>query len=65
MFPVKDAKDFLSGWIYKNGAETIPIPVEDMIQIRQPSPTDPYRGQSVIQSILADVERRAIRISME
>lgn len=56
MAPVRDEKDFIAGYIYKNGREKVPLDIDDVVFIRNPSPLDPYRGMGVVQTILADIE---------
>ena len=47
--------EFQSGWIYSVGQEKIPLEISDVIFIRHPSPTDPYRGIGPIGSIVHDL----------
>ncbi len=63
MFPVKSRQDYIAGYIYRMGNETIPLAVDDVIFVPIPSPTDAYRGQGPVQAIIADImsERDAAR----
>lgn len=57
MEPVPDKKDFLAGWIYTGpNGEMVPLLNSEVIQLKYPSPTDPYRGMSPVQSLLADID---------
>lgn len=54
---VKDANDFLTGYVYTGpDGEKIPLAVEDVIQLRYPNPMDMYRGISPVQAIMVDLE---------
>lgn len=47
------AKQFLLGWIYTNDeGEQIPLTKDQIIQIKQPNPGDPYRGIGPVQAAL-------------
>ncbi|MGW6747634.1 phage portal protein [Streptomyces sp. NPDC055006] len=64
MEPVPDANDFLLGYIYRGpSGERVPLDVDDVIPLLRPNPEDPYRGMSVVQSILMDID--ATRASAE
>ncbi|HEX7008504.1 MAG TPA: phage portal protein, partial [Phycisphaeraceae bacterium] len=54
--PVPDAEEFIRGYVYKVGADKIPLRREDVISIIRPNPLDPYRGLGVVQTIIADIE---------
>lgn len=57
MEPVPDADNFLAGYIYHGpGGEDVPLAREDVIFLRRPHPTDPYRGMGAVQSILGDLD---------
>jgi HK97 family phage portal protein len=59
MEPVPDAQNFLAGYIYHGpGGEDVPLRTEDVIFLRRPHPTDPYRGMGAVQSILGDLDAR-------
>jgi HK97 family phage portal protein len=63
MQPVKDPEKFLTGWIYSNGGESVPLELDQVIQIKMPNPDDPYRGRGPVQTVLADMD--AARYSAE
>jgi HK97 family phage portal protein len=47
---------FLAGWVYTGPmGERIPLLLDDVIQIRHPHPTDPFRGLGALQSVLVDL----------
>ena len=49
---VTDKEDTLTGYIYVGpDGEQVPIPKEDVIQVRRPSPLDIYRGLGPVQSL--------------
>lgn len=57
MEPVPDRDNFLAGWVYTGpNGEAVPLSTDEVIQIRYPHPSDPYRGLSAIQSILVDID---------
>lgn len=57
MQPVTSPTEYLKGWIYKApDGEKIPFEVDEVIQIRKPSPTDFYRGLSAVAAISTDLE---------
>lgn len=57
MTPVPDKKNFLAGWVYTGpNGEQVPLSVDEVIQMKYPDPSDPYRGLSPIQSLLADID---------
>jgi HK97 family phage portal protein len=57
MVPVKDPDKFLVGWVYlAPDGEEVPLPKEDVIQIKYPNPADPYRGMGPVQTVLADID---------
>jgi HK97 family phage portal protein len=57
MEPVPDKEKFLVGWIYTGpNGEAVPLLHSEVIQLKYPCPTDPYRGQSAVQSLLAHID---------
>lgn len=57
MEPVPSATDFLAGWVYSGpDGQQVPLTVAEVIQLRSPDPTDPYRGLGPVQTVLADIE---------
>jgi len=57
MTPVKDPDAYLLGWVYKGpGGEEVPLRTEDVIQIKYPNPSDPYRGMGPVQTVLSDLD---------
>lgn len=64
MQPVKHPEEFLTGWIYQGpNSEEVPLELDQVIQIKYPNPSDPYRGRGPVQSVLADID--AARYSAE
>lgn len=64
MVPVKHPTEFLTGWIYKSpDGEEIPLEIDQVVQIKMPNPSDPYRGMGPVQTVLADID--AARYSAE
>lgn len=57
MEPVADRDKFLAGWVYTGpDGEAVPLATSEVIQLRYPHPTDPYRGLSAVQSVLSDID---------
>jgi HK97 family phage portal protein len=56
MVVVTDPRDFLIGYIYcgPDGIEQ-PLRPQDVLSMRMPSPTDPYRGMGPVQTIMAQI----------
>ncbi|CAM5250669.1 hypothetical protein SGLAM104S_01624 [Streptomyces glaucescens] len=64
MRPVPDPETFLSGYMYTGpDGQEIALRKEDVIFIRTPHPTDPYRGIGPVQALLTDLD--AVRYSAE
>jgi HK97 family phage portal protein len=57
MTPVPDVNNFLAGWVYTGpNGEEVPLINEEVIQMRYPDPSDPYRGLSAVQALMADID---------
>jgi HK97 family phage portal protein len=57
MEPVGHPTKFLTGWVYTSpDGEKIPLELTEVIQLRFPHPTDPYRGMSPLESVMDDVQ---------
>lgn len=57
MVVVTNRDDFLIGYIYLDpDGQEMPIRKEDVLSIRMPNPSDPYRGMGPVQTILANVD---------
>lgn len=56
MTVVPSREQFIAGYIYRLGAETIPLSVSDVVHLKYPNPMDPYRGIGRVQAILADLD---------
>jgi HK97 family phage portal protein len=57
MTPIPHPQDYLSGWIYTGpNGEKVPLEVRDVIQIKLPNPTDPYRGLGPVQALLSHLD---------
>ncbi len=53
---VPSKKDYIAGYVYENAEQSIPLETEDVIHIKMPNPTNPYRGMSAVASIMQDVD---------
>lgn len=54
--PVPHPTRFLDGWIYQpRGGDPEPWRVDEVVQMKLPSPFDPYRGMAPIASAMIDV----------
>lgn len=57
MQPIPSATDFLAGWVYNSpDGEKVPLGPDEVIQLRSPNPTNPYRGMGAVQTILTDLD---------
>lgn len=57
MEAVPSKTDFLAGWVYTDAdGNKIPLDVSEVVQLRSPDPTNPYRGMGPVQTVLADIE---------
>lgn len=57
MKPIKDPTAYLLGWMYcAPDGEEVPLALEDVIQIKYPNPSDPYRGMGPVQTVLNDID---------
>lgn len=57
MGPVPSRDEFIAGYIYRSpDGEQVPLKRDEVIQLRMPSPLDPYRGMGPVQSILTDLD---------
>lgn len=57
MEPMTDREQFLLGWIYTDpDGQKVPLEPEEVIQIRIPDPTNPYRGKGPVASMLVDLD---------
>lgn len=64
MAPVPDQKTYLSGYVYTSpDGERIPLGLDEVIFLRMPNPTDPYRGMGPVQSLLTNLD--AVRYTAE
>lgn len=64
MAPVPDPDTFLSGYMYTGpDGQEVALRKEDVIFIRTPHPTDPYRGIGPVQALLTDLD--AVQYSAE
>ncbi|CAM5622522.1 phage portal protein [Streptomyces aurantiogriseus] len=62
--PVPDPEKFLLGYMYTGpDGQEVALRKEDVIFIRTPHPTDPYRGIGPVQALLTDLD--AVRYSAE
>jgi HK97 family phage portal protein len=62
--PVPDPEQFLLGYMYTGpDGQEVALGRDDVIFIRTPHPTDPYRGIGPVQALLTDLD--AVRYSAE
>jgi HK97 family phage portal protein len=62
--PVPDPEEFLLGYMYTGpDGQQVALGINDVIFIRTPHPTDPYRGIGPVQALLTDLD--AARYSAE
>ena len=55
MTPIPNKDEYIRGYVYRIGAEVIPLEVDDVIYFKRPNPLDPYRGMSWVQSLLLEL----------
>jgi len=48
--------DFISGYIYSNCGEQIPLGLDEVIRPMMPNPLDPFRGLGPVQAAMVDIE---------
>jgi HK97 family phage portal protein len=64
MTPVPDPETFLAGYMYTGpDGQQVALRREDVIFIRTPHPSDPYRGIGPVQALLTDLD--AVQYSAE
>lgn len=57
MEPIPDRDEFLSGYVYRAPTgETVPLELDETVQIRMPNPLDPYRGLGPVQAMMVDLD---------
>ena len=56
MSVVPSKKDFIAGYIYKVGSESIPLDRELVIHHKLPNPSNPYRGLGPVQALAIDLD---------
>lgn len=55
--PVKHPTKFLTGYIYVGpDGEEVPLELENVIHLKYPNPSDPYRGMGPVQTVLNDLD---------
>jgi HK97 family phage portal protein len=54
--PIPDPDKFIAGYLYKNGSQAVPLPVEAVVHIRVPNPNDPYGGLGPTQALMSDLD---------
>jgi len=55
--PVKHPTKFITGYIYCGpDGEEVPLTKEQVIHIKLPNPSDPYRGMGPVQAVLNDID---------
>ena len=63
--PVPHPTEFVAGYKYRIGSQTIFLSKEEILFSRNPSPLNPYRGMGAIQALLLDLasDREAARFT--
>lgn len=57
MTVVASPTKFISGYIYNApDGEKVPLLIDDVIHIKMPNPTNPFRGMGPVQAILNDID---------
>lgn len=56
MEPVRSREEFIAGYVYTGpDGEKVPLERTDVVQIRMPSPLDPWRGMGPVQTLMANL----------
>lgn len=63
MAPIPSVTDYLSGYLYSNQGEKIPLKIDDVMFIRMPNPNDLYRGLGPVQALMGTID--AMRFGAE
>lgn len=64
MAPVRHPTKFLDGYMYRApDGEMVPLKLDEVVQLRMPNPSDPWRGMGPVQALLHDLD--AARYSAE
>ena len=53
---VPASDEYIKGYVYENGDSKIPLEKDDIIHIKLPNPSNPYRGLPPVASIMSDVD---------
>ena len=58
MIPIPSVSEFIAGWIYvgADGREKVRLTTDEVMRVKRPNPTDPYRGLGPIGSLILDIE---------
>lgn len=57
MMPVPNPQTYLNGYVYMSpDGERVPLGLDEVIFLRRPSPKDPHRGISAVQSLMPDID---------
>jgi len=56
MSVVADPDEFIAGYVYRYGTEKIPLDVDEVIHVKYPNPSDPYRGVSPIKAAMTLIQ---------
>jgi HK97 family phage portal protein len=54
--PVQSKTDFISGFLYRQGSQEVPLSLTDVVFNKRQNPRNPYRGMSPIQALMYDLE---------
>lgn len=56
MKPVTSPTEYLTGYVYTNQGQEVPLAKDDVMFIRMPNPNDNYRGLGPVQALLATID---------
>lgn len=55
--PVKHPTKYLTGYIYTGpNGEEVPLELDNVIHLKYPNPSDPFRGMGPVQTVLHDID---------
>ena len=56
MTPIPHPQEFVAGYVYRLGSSTVILDPKDVLFVRRPNPSSPYRGIGTVESIWPDLQ---------
>lgn len=57
--PTPHPRDFISGWVYGEGVDEVPLRLDQVLFTKRPNPMNPYRGIGPVGTLIMDLEGEA------